>query len=282
MAFESRIYRDEAHRDEVYRKVAEGQEAIRRGDGGSSRPPQTAASSGGAPPSSELAEAANELGIDFSAGRQYQDPEDPNVWDGKQYVKLSQLLNRFYVLQPDELRKFQEDAVRAGLLDPDRVRWESHDPDTYEIWKSALWQSAGFAANQVKVSPFDALASIADRTPPSVQDGPVPPSASVSNPMDIRAGLRAAATSVLGAALDEGTLDRLVSEFQAEQRRAQLTQQAAARSGGTSVAAPEFATFAEQNIREVDPLKADARKKLRAAEVLQGMMTEDPLTKVAG
>jgi hypothetical protein len=278
-------------REETYEWVADRQEEItgRRPDVNAPPPPPLgsapATSNSGRGSSSrnsrprtspELAGAANDLGIDMSAlngGGGYVDPEDPLVWDGSQYVRRSQLISRFYILPESELRRFQESAVRAGILNPQRTRFGAYDDETFSVWQSAVNQSAGFAAHQIKRSPFEALDAIANATPGGFdEDGTTPPSATVAHPDSIRQNLRAAATEILGEKLDDSTMEKLIRKFQSLQQNAQYSQQAAAREGGVSVAAPEFNAFAETEIQRAEPVAYDSRKVVAQFQSLARML----------
>lgn len=218
--------------------------------------------------------AADGISLDLSAGRTTGSPDDPPAWDGSANVPVSQLYNRFYVLSDAELRRFQQAAVTAGIVKPENMRFGAYDDETFRLWNSAVNQSAGFLAGGKKVDPFTALEQIAALTPPDAgKEPPVPPSAVISHPDSIKAGLKEAAVKVLGgtAGLDDKRLDQLVAEFQKAQQRAQLAAGQAQREGGTSVAAPEFAAFAEEQVREVDPLKADSRKVVEKFDVIAKM-----------
>jgi hypothetical protein len=99
-----------------------------------------------------------------------------------------------------------------------------------------------------------------------------PFNAQVSNPLDIRAGLKAAATKVLGGALPEAKINELISEFQQQQVGAQRSLYDTNQTGGTAVAAPDLGTFAQSRVRAIDPVKADSRSAVKVASVIAQML----------
>lgn len=188
----------------------------------------------------------------------------------------------FYTWDDEKLKDFQERAFAAGLYgtrDRRRIRWgDPTDGDTFNLWVDRVEAAAGFYNDGAgrKVSPWDTL-DLAGQGAEGLDDGPgrQPLSVELSNPEDVKRGLRAAAKEVVGSAdVDDATLDRMVAAWHAEQRSAQQAAYNASESGGTVIQGPDFETFAEQETRKVDPLKADARKTLSAfdfvAEMFQG------------
>jgi len=234
--------------------------------------PGKATAAGPTAASPELAALRKRLGVG-GGGTSAYDSEDPDAYFGDKYMKSSEVLTQFYVLPDAKLRKFQQDAVNAGLLDPKKVRWGAYDDDTYEVWRSAVKASVGFAANHKKVGPFKVLEQLAASTPAgAVGGGQAPASAAIANPLDVRETLKAAATSVLGSGLDEATIDRLTEAFQAEQARAQMSYQSAQQGGGTVENAPSLEAFAKNAVRNTDPVKADSRNVVRVASTIENML----------
>lgn len=103
--------------------------------------------------------------------------------------------------------------------------------------------------------------------------GPPPLSIKLANPADLKAVFKAAARSILGNGnLDEDTIARLTAAFQAEQTRAQTSEYNTVQAGGASIDAPDADVFAEEQVRALDPIKADARGAVKVASVIQRMM----------
>lgn len=183
----------------------------------------------------------------------------------------------FYSWDDAKVRDFQERAFSAGLYgtsDRSRVRWgDPTDADTFNIWKDRVAAAAGFMNQGRKVTPWDALDLAGQGSTGVDADGERAPfSAQVANPIDMRAALKRAATEVLGGAISDEQISAISDAFQQQQVGAQQSAYNTSEAGGTSTAAPDFGNFAEEQVRALDPIKADSRSAVKVASVIQQMM----------
>lgn len=228
--------------------------------------------------SDDIAAQAAALGFDPSqlfTGGQPASAADPPVWDGHDIVPTSKAYADFYDLDGKQLRQFQDRAFAAGLygsIIKTQIRFDDHDDTSFQIWRSLVDRSAGYNATGKKVSPLDALDEAVTNSPTfgTLHD---PLTAQVSNPADIRLGIRAAAKELLGQGdVDEQQLQRMVAAFQSSQKAAQQASYSMQDTGGTVVAPPSLDAFAEQQIHTMDPVGYDAHKALGAIDQIAQIM----------
>lgn len=168
---------------------------------------------------------------------------------------------------PATIAELQRQLADAGILDG-KFRIGVWDPSSRSAYKTLLE-----TANGAGVDAPTALANwqAGSEFDPDPEAGPARKGALTirqSNPDDLRAVFRKSARSVLGMKIDDERLDRMVAAYQAAeaapQRQAYEMEGEFASPeddlGGTITEAPSAATFGEIEAREVDPLKADARK----------------------
>lgn len=208
--------------------------------------------------------------LDFgSAG--YVDPSDPDVYLGRSsfqgtadnpiappgdsVMPMSRANGLIYTWDQDALRAFQEQIVAAGLVDADEIAFGARDLLTVRAWQQLVGQSADAYTAGARLSPDDLLGQLTASPIPRPEREEAPFSGQVSNPLDIAAGLRAAFRERTGSGkIPDDELERMISAFQAEQVNAQRAGFDARKSGGTAVAAPDFASFAEQEAKRVNPV----------------------------
>lgn len=200
--------------------------------------------------------------------------QDPPVWIDGQTKKRSQAYVDFYTLNGDRLRQFQERAFNAGLfgsLDRSQIRFGDHDDISLSVWKSLVDRAVGYTATGQKVSPLDALDQAAANPAPTTI---TPPTQQVTNPLDIRDHLKAAAQATFGEGkLDEKQVEKFVTSFQASQDQSQRTAYDQAHgTGGTSVAAPTVDAAADQFLHQADPTRYDAHKAVGAIDQIAQLM----------
>lgn len=236
-------------------------------------PPQA-----GAGLSPDMTALAKQLGIDPAAlqsSASYYQQQDPPVWDGRETKRRSQAYVDFYTLNGDRLRQFQERAFNAGLygtnLDRSQIRFGDHDDLSLAVWKSLVDRAVGYTATGQKVSPLDALDQAAANPAPTTI---TPPTQQVTNPLDIRDHLKAAAQATFGEGkLDEKQVEKFITSFQASQDQSQRTAYDQAHgTGGTSVAAPTVDAAADQFLHQSDPTRYDAHKAVGAIDQIAQLM----------
>lgn len=180
----------------------------------------------------------------------------PRYWDGDEYAPAN---------WPDEkIAALQAQMAASGLYgDGSYVRglWAKADIAAYRTVLSY--------ANQTGTDSEFALGRISELFSESPEK-PKPP-ALVTNPEDIKETIRQASRKVLGSSdVPEDQLQRLVAAYQGEQIR-QVQQQQTPTGQSAITAAPSMETFAENRVRELDPLKADARMSLKGFDVVRKM-----------
>lgn len=228
---------------------------------------------------SELDALRQRLGI----GGAYVDPDDPEVYFGGEVTKagqirvrhnvrrMSDVLGDMYRWDDTQLRAFQERAWQAGLygnVDRDEVAFGARDDDTYRAWSSVVTNAARAYAADRSVTPSDLLDEWAQRTPQDARSGQRQV-IRISNPSDLRATFSEVYRARTGKGPKGDVLERLISQYQAEEARAQQ----AALNGGTVTDAPSPEVFADEFARTNDPEAYDARKVITGLRRVGAMLS---------
>lgn len=236
-------------------------------------PPQAGASGG-----SDVTSLASKYGVQVGAST-YAAPNDPPVYMGQtgvpgdpnrvpgdtpttNIVPRSQAYGDIYGWSSDQVKAFQEQLIAAGIVTPDQVRLGARDAATVGAWQNLADQAAIAYAGGNQRSPQSLLAEQQAAGPPAGQGR------QATNPEDVKAAAEDAAKAVLGRT--ELTVD--------EQAKVEAAWRAreAPFLGTSTLAAPDAqanSKFFEDQVRQLDPMKADARKVVGAAGVLQKMLT---------
>lgn len=159
-----------------------------------------------------------------------------------------------------EIEALQIMLLQAGLLDPD----DEISPGKYDDTTRSAYRKLLIRANAMGVDDGTALDDL--RTNPLNVNagkkrgaGAALPKQILTNPTDIKRVFRAAVEDTLGTSrVPDDKLNRFVSAYQEMERQAQVAAQA--KTGGVVVDAPDLSSFAMEQARELDPIKADARK----------------------
>lgn len=231
--------------------------------------------------------------LDLSGGGAYA-PSDPDVFMGgpsrlgrtgspdtqeareavsqQRVMPRSAALGSFYGWGRDDLEEFQRQAVAAGLIDEDQVRYGVRDAVTYSIWQGLVDQSADAYSVGVRLAPMDLLGEYMSRP---VDRGPErqPFTAVVSNPDDLEREIREGFKEAIGSGkVPEERLRALVAKMQGMERAAQRAEYDAAETGGEVVRPPSMETFIEEEAQRENPAAFDAHKFLDRFSVVADML----------
>lgn len=235
----------------------------------------------------DLAAAAEADGITLALpqGDGYQARSEPDVFMGRvgaagtadhpsapkdTILSLSQALGNIYTWSREEVEAFQDQAIAAGLLDERTVARGARDSATAGAWASLVQQAADAYGAGARLSPMSLLGEIAASAPP--QRGDVF-TASVSNPDEIRSGVRDSAreltgTGNIGAAAEADA----VRDYQAEEIASQRAAADAAKTGGVVTAPRSFDEFAKQRAEQNNPVGFRAHKYLDKFSAIANML----------
>ena len=223
-----------------------------------------------------------------------------------QTTTVGDLFRDFYALEGDEFRDLQYNLFIGGFygdVDPRSIAWgTAGDEATEGAWQQAVVRSARFYAANRKLTVDDVIALAAksagaDGTPGPGDGSEAPKVVHLTDPAALSDTIDTAAQKVLGrkANAEERRL------FVAAMHEAERTQQIAAQSlqdwqqpigadmvalmasgmyqpprpssgGTTEIVGVSPDARADEMAREFDPLKADARKVVGAAQVLSQML----------
>lgn len=263
--------------------------------------------------SPEILSVAKALGVDPATLVGAGDPTDPTVYVGGTWKsvepgmgdltshwgkvwypqpgltkKLSQVETDFYRLEPDELRRFQEDAFAAGLY-PNTVKSKAdlplgdYDEETFQIWSKLAQRSAMMLQADKRKSLWDVLAD-AKKNAPATSPSPVrdPLVIRLTHPDDLQAILGAVASSVTGgkSSLSDEQARQFVVDVHNAERAAQRGVYEAGGSGlpggpgGEVVDVPNAAEQARKRVQAANPQDAQAYSYIesfnRFKDLLQG------------
>lgn len=221
--------------------------------------------SGGGSTSTQDIQKAFAEALDKSGGNVAPATDDPLVWDGTKKRPRSQVYADLYRMDDQMLRAFQEKAFNAGLYGTAKrseVRFGDLDADTEQVWRGLTNRAVGFTTVGRNVSPTDAL----DLAIGAAQRQPdVPEVVKTMNPLDIRGIARAAFQKTLGYVPDDAALESFAAEFGA----AIAGTDTMSGAGGTGQA-----ELAGTLARNMDPVKADARRSVAAFDTIAKMFKE--------
>lgn len=198
----------------------------------------------------------------------YKAPENktpPTFFEGDDWKPARQ--------SPEAIASVQEKLVDAGLL---RKRYAIGlwDDATRQAYRSVLrWANASGVKDDAEALTYlvDTHAAHGD-VEKATTTAELPP-IKITNPDDLKEVFRNAAKRVLGSRnIDDTDLDRLVTSYQAQEATAGQAYQAAG-PGVPVEAAPDPSVFAEQQVRELDPIKADARSAVKVARTISGLLS---------
>ena len=172
---------------------------------------------------------------------------------------------------PRRILDIQNRLFGAGLIDPDDTitpgRW---DPTTRKAYRALLEYSNGAGLDYE--SALEDLLSMPFTQEQDEGRERAPFQSVVSNPDDLRRAGGDLAQQVLGSSdVDPAAMNKIVSGFQGLEAGAQRQEYDTQESGGTVTRPPDFETYAGQELRKLNPLKADARKALSAFDFVAHM-----------
>ena len=175
-------------------------------------------------------------------------------------------------LTPENIARLQRQLAAGGVL-TGKFRIGVWDEPSRNAYRKVL----SYANQRGLTDDAEALAELAQTVefdPGAVEAAErAPLKVNLSNPADIKKLLKSTAKDVLGYGnLDEGTLDRLVATYQSMERQTQTQDYNMRETGGTQVAPPDPSTWAEQQVRKVDPVRADSRSVVSAFDQIAQMM----------
>lgn len=235
------------------------------------RPAASTPAAGGRQVSGNLSGGLSGLGItvDPTAGG-YIDTTDLPVYVGTHdskgrkkradpVVRSSYAYIAPYRWDPKDLEKFQQRMFDAGLLGSNRdaIAWGTVDGLTERAWRSLVDTAANYWQAGKKIRPQDVLDQIGVTA--AGDGGRAPLTVELDNPATIKRLMREAAREATGSgSIDDAKLDEIVARWHGEQRRAQTAAYGAADSGGTVTQPVDFETFADTELRRVDPAGYDA------------------------
>lgn len=206
------------------------------------------------------------------------DPDDPMVWEfnnpftaiwtggdatkvGYNQKPRSKVLQDFYNLLPDELKRFQELAFQAGLYGPAAERsdvpWGAHDPETYKYWMQMTDQAARYGAAGKKFTIWDSIQELVDNRPESAgkKKSTRPLVTELPDPRAVEEMVRGIAPSIRGREADPAFISdfvtmysKIVSDYQANKYALENTEE-----GGTITAPPPAQDLAAFRLRTENP-----------------------------
>ena len=158
-------------------------------------------------------------------------------------------------LPPEQKARLQRALLAAGLFD---------DEDEFTVGK---WDDASMKAyrkilgyaNQSGRNVAEALEEWASLTEanggPGGKKGPTraPLVTQVSNPMDLQAMADRGAPDVIGRRVRPDEMQQIAGQYQGMEAGAQQAAYNAAATGGQVTAAPDFSSYLQSKLREIDP-----------------------------
>ncbi len=207
----------------------------------------------------------------------YQSGQDPKVYVGTDPTADEREMPRsladglIYKWDSNRLRFFQQQLIDAGVVRPTDVRLGVRDPKTLELWRSLIDESAIALASGVKKSPWDMLADFVEGGGIGADEDPNAPfTTEVSNPADIRRGLKDTARELTGTGVVN---DSAVAGYQAKQAAADRAKYDAQNGeGGTVTAAPSFETYAIDEAKRANPVGFRAHTYLDKFSAISDML----------
>lgn len=190
-------------------------------------------------------------------------------------------------LPPNMIAELQQDMVDAGLL-RGKYRIGVWDPSSRSAYTTLLETANGAGVNAI-----DALQLWKDglelEDPEEGRTRRAPLRIDQSNPDTLKKVFRKALRNELGYKVDDERLSKMVAAYHAAEAAPQAQRHAMGgdefgdnQTGGTITDAIDPTTFAEQEAREIDPLKVDARKVVKQFDSLVGMLGTGGVLQVGG
>jgi hypothetical protein len=246
----------------------------------------------GRAPSGAIASAAAEDDIVFEPSQQQEEDTELMVWMGQDIglgntgspdtieargsartapgslMPASRAEASIYAWGRTEVQRFQDRLIESGLVQAEDIRYGVRDAATLSAWGQMVDAAAGSYLAGVRKSPWDIADEFAVAPPVPAEDKG--PGRVQANPQDVRALAESTAKAVIGRG-------ELTAEEQAR-FEASYRQWEAPYLGHSEAAPPGQAAtqqFAEDAVREIDPLKADARKVAGKADLFARMLRGD-------
>ncbi len=175
----------------------------------------------------------------------------------------------FYSLPKDQVLRFQELALQAGLYgaaaERSDVPWGARDPDTFKIWQQMVDQAARYAAAGKKNTIWDSLQELVDNRPEGLGKknktrGPLV--TQLPDPREIEEMIRGVAPQVIGRDADPAFISdftamysKIISDFQAQKYELEGSE-----SGGTITAPPSAEALAAHRLRYERPEEFEEKR----------------------
>jgi hypothetical protein len=166
-------------------------------------------------------------------------------------------------LSPEDRAQLQVQMKQLGLIGKEQAItlgvWDSTSSNAFQqilAWANTTgsdWRGA-LADMQASATSFDQTAAVKQTS-------------KASNPLDFAAAGDTIGRSVIGRELNDAESKKFIGQAQG-QEAPYLTSDATTSAPGQA----GFTDWAKDQIREIDPLKADARRKLRVAAAIQNML----------
>lgn len=176
---------------------------------------------------------------------------------------------------PRKIATFQRQLVDAGLLlKPYRAgRWDAASAGALEELM-AFANSQGHSSIETALAEWQRVeAEFGGVTDPEGGPGGGRQlTIQVSDPVELKRVFRRAVVDMLGQGWDEGRLDQMVTSFQDTERAVQQRAFEVGEMGGEFTGLPDPAAFAEEQIREQDPIGVQSRDLLGRTEEFLGLL----------
>lgn len=183
-------------------------------------------------------------------------------------LPLSKAQGSIYAWSDEQIRQFQDDIISAGIVTRNQISYGARDATTVAAWNQLVGQAADAYTAGVKLAPRTLLQELKGHPAPGKEGAPL--TIELTNPEDLKAGLHDMFRSKLGQGnIDPAKIDAMVAAYQQHEASYQRQQYANAETGGTVVAPPSLATFADEQAKQIDPTAYDAYKVLDKFSVLE-------------
>ena len=244
----------------------------------------------------------------LSSGQRTEDPDDPPVWEfnanyrpdpnrgiyepmktqDNQYKKvpLSKATLKFYEMDRDELKRFQELAFQAGYYgsaaEREDIPFGSYDEDTFKVWATLAKRAANIATTGKRNTIWDVLQDDVNNRPAGLgkkqKKERAPLVTRLPDPREIEETIRDIAPDVIGRDPDDAFIQDFISMYQQMQARYQEQVYAleGTEEGGTVTAPPSAGAIARFRLRHERPEefeeKRAASRHMQYLQLLKGAM----------
>lgn len=205
------------------------------------------------------------------------DPNDLPVWIGTTdsngrvrrqngVVSSSKAYVNPYQWKPSDLSAFQRRMFVAGLYGNAReneIPWGTVDPLTDRAWRQLVDTAALYYTAGKKITPQQVL----DQMGVSPTAGGGSQTSPATNPADLAALANQTSTNVLGRDLTSEEKTRVAGRLQAAEAPFLAANSSVERPGTAALT-----DVARQQVRAIDPIRADSRNVVHAASVLEQML----------